>query len=179
MTNSCWITIPVPPLKLFFYTFSSLTLYSLDLTHSITALTSSLLCSPPLRSPSIFSLFQRHYLISLRDSACLCCWGPGHVVYSLKKHSLKKKQCLGWKLQIVYWFLFVLLNKSVWPWCPSGGFTWGIALGTLMQTQIHKNMCLDRRKHIYCVNIRFWSDRFTRHNNMLHNASFKKNTLTF
>lgn len=41
-------------------------------------------------SPSIFSLFSQHHLISPRDRSCRRRRGPDHVVYSLKKQSLKK-----------------------------------------------------------------------------------------
>lgn len=43
----------------------------------------------------------------------------------------KKKQHWGWKLQIVYWFLYVLLSKSVWALGPSVGFCLGHSISPM------------------------------------------------
>lgn len=96
--------------------------YSFDLTHSVSALPTQNMLSPLLSLLSLSSPLVLATLISSWDRSCLmllrsspCC------IFIEKQSTYKKKQCLGCKLQIVYWFLFVLLNKSVWPRCPNRG----------------------------------------------------------
>lgn len=120
----------------FLYIFFNFRSYSFDLTHSHPQLYFHRACFV-LRSPA----FSLNFLLVLATishltqgqdlSAPLRSWPC--CIFIEKTEKLKKEQCLGWKLQIVYWFLFVLLNKSVWPWCPSGGFAWGFPLGPHVQ----------------------------------------------
>lgn len=74
-----------------------------------------------LPSPS----FSLHFLLvvsqgqdlSLRRRSWPCC------IFFERTECLKKKtRYWGWKLKIGYWFLYVLLSKSVWPSGPMGSF---------------------------------------------------------